>query len=399
MKKLFYENQYISSWETNIESIEKKDNKYFVVLSETAFYPEGGGQPSDKGTIDGIEVLDLLEEDGIIYHILGRAPEKNYVKCSIDFNRRFDYMQQHSGEHILSSSFNKLYNGKIAGFHLGEEYVTIDIALPEISEEMLLKVENYVNENIYKNYEIKTYFVNHDEALSYPLRRLPPDKENIRIVEIEETDCTPCCGIHVSRTGEIGIVKIIKSEKYKGMTRIYFKCGKRALNDFQNKHQIISTLNNMLSTDEKEIIERLKLKEQLIQKLSADIRNFKETLINFEVSNIIESTNNNIISKVYDDKDFDEIQRIAKNLLQRGNYIIIFSSKLDKRILFCCSENFYINCGILFKENLKNYNGKGGGGDKQAQAGFNNIDDMLSFHEFIKEAMSKFCKERNNINN
>ncbi|MCX7885307.1 MAG: alanyl-tRNA editing protein [Caloramator sp.] len=393
MKKLFYENQYISSWETNIESIEKRGDKYFIVLSETAFYPEGGGQPSDKGTINGIEVLDLLEENGIIYHILKKAPEENYVKCSIDFNRRFDYMQQHSGEHILSSSFNKLYNGKIAGFHLGEEYATIDITLPEISEEMLFKVENYVNESIYKNYEIKTYFANYHEALSYPLRRLPPNKENIRIVEIEKTDCTPCCGIHVNRTGEIGIVKILKSEKYKGMTRIYFKCGKRALDDFQNKHKIISKLNNMLSTDESEIIQRLKLKDQQIQKLSADIRSLKEILINFEVSNIIKNTNNNLISKIYDDKNFDEIQRIAKNLLQRGDYIIIFSSKLDKRILFCCSESFSINCGTLFKENLKNYNGKGGGGEKQAQAGFDKIEDMINFHEFINLKILNFFKK------
>ncbi|SKA79860.1 alanyl-tRNA synthetase [Caloramator quimbayensis] len=394
MIKLFYENQYISSWETKIESIEKKDDKYFVVLSETAFYPEGGGQPSDKGLIDGIEVLDLLEENGIIYHILKKIPDKKYVKCSIDFSRRFDYMQQHSGQHILSSFFYKLYNGRTAGFHLGEEYVTIDIALPEISDEMLIEVENCVNENIYKNHEIKTYFVNHDEALSHPLRRLPPNKENIRIVEIEDTDCTPCCGTHVKSTGEIGIVKILKSEKYKGMNRIYFKCGKRAFNDFQNKHQIISTLNNMLSTDEREIIERLKLKEQQIQKLSADIKNLKEILINFEVSNILESTKDIIITKVYDDKDFDEIQRIAKNLLQRGNYIIIFSTKLDKRILFCSSEGFSINCGLLFKENLKNYNGKGGGGERQAQAGFNNIDDMIAFHKFIHLTISTLLKNK-----
>lgn len=224
---------------------------------------------------------------------------------------------------------------------------------------MLKKIENTANEIIYKNYKIKTYFLKYEEALTHALRRLPPSKEDIRIVEIENTDCTPCCGTHVRMTGEIGIIKILKAEKYKGMHRIYFKCGERAFLDFQNKHNIISTLNKTLSCRDEEILDRLTQKEQQIVELSGKLKDLKENIIQYEALNIMKNANNNIISKIYINKNFDDIQKIAKKILDEGDYIVLLLSS-DNRLLLCHSGRFNINCGLIFKEYIKQFNGKGG---------------------------------------
>lgn len=173
------------------------------------------------------------------------------------------------------------------------------------------------------------------------------------------------------------------------MTRIYFKCGKRAFCDYQNKHNIVSNLNKILSCKEDEILERLNQKETLINELSVQLKKLKETLIDLEVSDIIRNTNKNIICKIYNDKNFDEIQRIAKSILEKGSYTILFLSVVDNRILLCHNGNFSTNCGFIFKENIKSFNGQGGGGEKQAQGGFKIREDAINFYEFLKEKILK----------
>ncbi|WDC84731.1 alanyl-tRNA editing protein [Caloramator sp. mosi_1] len=179
----------------------------------------------------------MFEENDTVYHVVDKKIEKNNVKCTIDFERRFDHMQNHTGQHLLSSVFITLYDAPTNSFHLGDDYVSIDIGLENITDEIVKNVEDRVNELIFKNIPVKSYIVNNEEAKKLPLRKLPPTDVNIRIVEIEGIDYSPCCGTHVRNLGEIGMVKILKTEKYKNMTRVYFKCGKRLLRDFQEKIQ------------------------------------------------------------------------------------------------------------------------------------------------------------------
>jgi alanyl-tRNA synthetase len=142
--KLFYNNPYITEFTTEVIQTKIIDNKYHLVLKETAFYPEGGGQPCDLGEIDGIKVEYVYEEDKIIYHVLNENVIKESIFCTVDFKRRFDHMQQHSGEHLLSSILLKLYNGKNVGFHLGTDYVTLDISITNLSKDMVKEVEAQV---------------------------------------------------------------------------------------------------------------------------------------------------------------------------------------------------------------------------------------------------------------
>lgn len=387
-EKLFYNDPYLTQCEAEVKDIINKDGKILVVLDRTPFYPEGGGQPSDHGEINGIRVLHVYEEDDVIYHQVEKAVEDKIVLCKIDFHRRFDHMQQHSGEHLLSGAIFKLYNGNNKGFHLGEDYVTIDIDIDGMTEEMLRTAEDEVNSYIYKNREICTYVVSKEESKNFPMRKQINVDEDVRVVEAKDMDCCPCCGTHVLRTGEIGIIKIIKGERYKGMTRIYLNCGIRVLKDFQNKQNIISNLNRHLSSDENNLLERVENQSLEIEKLTKELKSLKKIMAESEAENIIKAENSKVILRKYEDKSFEDIELIAAALNSK-NFILILSSLKENKILFMNDSDSDISCGKLFKENIKEFNGKGGGNAKRAQGSFENKEDLINFSQFLNRSLTE----------
>lgn len=386
-EKLFYKDPYLTECEAEVKDIINRDGKVFVVLDKTPFYPEGGGQPSDLGEINGVKVLYVYEEKGIIYHQIEKVIEDKKALCKIDFERRFDHMQQHSGEHLLSGAIFKLYNGNNKGFHLGEEYVTVDIDIDGMTDEMLRTAEDEVNSYIYENREICTYVVSKEDSKKFPMRKQINVDEDVRVVEAKDMDCCPCCGTHVLRTGEIGIIKIIKGERYKGMTRIYLNCGIRALKDFQNKQSIISSLNKHLSSDENNLVQRVESQFLEIEKLKKELNGFKKMIAEDEADNIIKTESSKVILRKYEDKSFEDIQLITAALSSK-NYILILSSLKDNKILFINDGDSDTNCGKLFKENIKEFNGKGGGNAKRAQGSFENREDLINFSEFLNKILA-----------
>lgn len=391
-EKLFYIDPYLKESEAEVKDIISKDNKVFVVLDRTPFYPEGGGQPSDIGEIDDVKVTYVYEKGGVIYHQVSEAPKNKIVRCKIDFERRFDHMQQHSGEHLLSGAILKLFGGSNKGFHLGEDYVTIDIDIDSMSEDMMKRAEDEVNLYIFKNVDICTYVVTKEESENFPLRKKINVDENLRIVEAKNMDCCPCCGTHVLKTGEIGIIKIIKVERYKGMTRIYLKCGNRALRDFQSKQNVIAKLNRHLSSDESNLIQRVESQSLELERLRKELNNLKKVFAENEVENIIKIKKSSLVVKTYEDKTFEEVQLIG-TLLFENRYIVILGSILENKVLFENNSDFGINCGKLFKDNIKEFKGKGGGNDKRAQGTFGNKDDLVKFIDFLFSYVNELIKQ------
>ena len=387
--KLYYSNPYLKTSETEIKSITEKDGNFHVALNETIFYPEGGGQPCDRGFIDEIGVLDVYEENDTIFHVLPSSPTQNTVTCDIDFERRFDHMQQHAGEHLLSGVFLSLFDGHNMGFHLGDDYVTIDLSLSDISDSMVLEAENTANELIYKNLEIKTYIVDSETAAKLPLRKPPIVTQSIRIVEIDKVDYSACCGTHVNYTGEIGIIKIVKTQKYKNMTRVYIKCGKRALVDFQNKHDMITNLSSSLSTGESQLISKIESDQSDLKNKSREIKSFRDKLSRYEAQEIINSSQSELIIINFEDKNSEDIESLARQIMQIRDHVLILASLKDKRLLACWSGNYSINLGKIFKENAPSFNGRGGGSNKQAQCSFSQVDDLMGFETFLSEELKQ----------
>jgi alanyl-tRNA synthetase len=382
-EKLYYDNPYLKEWKAQVLDIVERDGRLLVLLDKTAFYPEGGGQPADKGFIEEAQVIHVFEEGKDIYHVIDRWPEEAVVNCRLDFKRRFDLMQQHTGQHLLSSVFYDRYKGETSSFHLGVDYVSIDISLSETSEEIVKDVEVSVNELIYRNLQVKTYIVDKEELSKLLLRKYPKVDEDIRIVEIDTIDYSPCCGTHLRTIGELGLIKIIKTEKYKGVTRIYFKCGRRAFEDFQFKQDIVTNASRQLAVDLESLQDKIKTSAEDLKNDQKIIKELKESLYKYEACDIIKSSGSKVIIKSFEERSFDEVQGLGRAILQEGDYLVILSTHSDNKLWIAHNGSFDIHCGKLFKESLQKFNGRGGGGDKQAQASFQANQNLIELEDYL----------------
>lgn len=389
MTEKWYETKpYTTAWSTEITSVTEHDNHVLVTLKETAFYPEGGGQPSDYGTINGMNVLDVFEQNDEVYHKLPQAPDRKEADCQIDWARRLDHMQHHTGQHLLSAVCIELYDAHTVSFHLGTDTVTIDLAVPSLSDEQLAHIERRANGCIYENKEIRTYYVTKENVHTVPLRKLPDVGDHIRIVEISGIDYSACCGTHVSRTGEIGIIKLLKTEKQRGNTRLHFKCGLRALTDYQLAHDTLSALAGKFSTSRHEVIERIEKLEQEQKQLQKEIEQLHTEKAAYVANELIANSNGEIVTFVSDDQPLKNLQPLIKSITEKGDYIALFSSTLENKVLLAHSGFSSLHCGQLFKEQLAAFNGKGGGNANQAQAGFPTKEEMENFFSFLQRMMN-----------
>lgn len=387
-QKIYYDSAYTREWHTTITGKVDKEDGVYVTLAETAFYPHGGGQPCDLGQIGGIAVLDVNIEDGDVWHKLERTPEQTEVHCEIDWERRFDHMQQHTGQHLLSAITLKLTEAMTLSFHLGTEYDTIDVAAPELGANQLTAIEQEVNRQIYRNARINTSWVTAEEAAQLPLVKQPTVTEDIRIVEIEGVEYNACGGTHVSATGEIGIIKLLKTEKVKGGTRIYFKCGTRALNEFTATQNVLNSIMVKLKTSKDELLERIEKMELEQKQLQTELNAVKTTNDAYYAEELLAARQGLVIAQVFEDKSLKDMQSLATKLTADHEGLVLFASISEAKVVLAQNgQPPEWACGPFFKGNLGAYQGKGGGSEKIAQAGFASSEDALAFYEFTKDQL------------
>lgn len=232
-KRLYYEDAYLKEFEAIVSSCEKKDDNYYVVLDQTAFYPEGGGQPSDHGVLDQVMVVDVECVGDDIFHITNEPIEVGQkVKGKIDWERRFSLMQQHSGEHIVSGLIHHKYGYDNVGFHMGSECITIDFN-GILTLEQLLQVEKEANQYLWSDQKSCIEFLNDREKTGRSYRSKKEIAGYVRLVEFPGADCCACCGLHVYHTGEIGLIKVISVKKFREGVRVEILCGSQAM-DYLN---------------------------------------------------------------------------------------------------------------------------------------------------------------------
>ncbi|WP_336759623.1 alanyl-tRNA editing protein [Paenibacillus sp. USHLN196] len=387
-QKIYYDSAYTREWNTHITGRVDKEDGVYVTLAETAFYPHGGGQPCDLGQIGGIAVLDVNIEDGDVWHKLERAPEQTEVHCELDWERRFDHMQQHTGQHLLSAITLKLTEAMTLSFHLGTEYDTIDVAAAELGADQLTAIEQEVNRQIYRNARINTSWVTAEEAAQLPLVKQPTVTEDIRIVEIEGVEYNACGGTHVSATGEIGIIKLLKTEKVKGGTRIYFKCGTRALNEFTSTQNVLNSIMVKLKTSKDELLERIEKMELEQKQLQTELNAVKTTNDAYYAEELLAARQGLVIAQVFEDKSLKDMQSLATKLTAEHEGLVLFASISEAKVVLAQNgQPPEWACGPFFKGNLGAYQGKGGGSEKMAQAGFASSEDALAFYEFTKDQL------------
>ena len=266
-EKLYDLDSYVTEFECKVIDLYERGEKLNVVLDRTAFFPEGGGQTSDIGTLGDVYVEDVQIECGKIRHIVENSKENSeklrigtVLTGKIDFEKRFSDMQQHSGEHIFSGIVHSLYGYDNVGFHLGSETVTLDFNGP-LTKDDVCKVEKLVNKAVWDNKAIHVFFPTEEEKQTITYRSKKEVDGPLRLVEIPGVDICACCAPHVRRTGEIGLVEVVKFEKYKGGTRLNILCGERALCDVRKKldeNHAVAALLSAKETETAAMVEKLK---------------------------------------------------------------------------------------------------------------------------------------------
>ncbi len=259
MEKIFYTDPQIVDFTAHVtECVSAENGLYRVTLDRTAFFPEEGGQGPDRGLLAGAAVKDVQIQKDVIYHYV-EIPfdEGMQVLGHVDWQKRFDYMQQHSGEHVLSGLFHKHYGLENVGFHLGDEEVTMDISGP-LTGEQLSEIEQLANEIVWLDLPVKAYFPTPGELAALSYRSKLSLTENVRIVEIVGADRCACCAPHVSRTGQIGMIKIVNAQSHRGGMRLNILCGERAYRAFDRDRDSICALSALLSVKQEAVVDGVK---------------------------------------------------------------------------------------------------------------------------------------------
>ena len=392
-KRLYLEDPYQIEFEAHVVEKVIWEKKPALVLDQTCFYPESGGQPCDKGVINGIEIIKVLEDEARIIHLLAGGISSDKVTGKVEWETRFDHMQQHSGQHILSQSFHELLGAETLAFHLGEAFSTLEMDLRKISEEEIENIEERANEIVYENREIKCYFIPEEEIESVPLRRPPKKKGLIRVVEVSDFDFSACGGTHVRRSGEIGLIKILRLERIRNNIRFEFICGRRALEDYLRKSRIVRELSTRFTVNEGEIL-------NTVEKLSSDLKSqrrggkkLQEKIARYEAQEIIQEEKEKIIKEVFVDKTPEEARFLVLNIIRKGDFVVLFGLKGEERghLILACSDSINIDLREIVPIVSPLIKGKGGGRPSLVEVAGEekeNLEQALEkAFEFIKKKM------------
>lgn len=374
-EKLYYKDAYIIEFTARVISSEKREDLYAVVLDRTAFFPEEGGQYADKGMLGSAKVLDVREADGIIYHYTDAPVEVGEeVVGKIDFDERYEKMQCHTGEHILSGIIHELYGLDNVGFHLGADDVTMDVSAP-LSREELDRVERLANEVIYKNVEVTSSFPTPEELSGMQYRSKLDLYENVRIVKIGEYDSCACCAPHVKYTGEIGVIKILDFAKLRGGIRIFISAGRRAVKTFDEYYKTLQSVSGLLSLPKSEIADG-------VNKLIGDLSELKNTYSAYRVS-VLErqaealeySEGNRVI--LLDGASIPELIAYSNAARTKTGGILVLLSGVEGDYKYVISSQS-VNLREISAQINKSLLGRGGGRPEMIQGSFASKYDEIA---------------------
>jgi len=341
-QRLYYDDAYLLEFEAEVVARVERDGHPAVILDRTAFYPESGGQPWDKGTLGGAEVLAVLDEDGAIVHILRSEIAAGPVRGRVDRATRLDHMQQHTGQHVLSQAFWELLKGETLSFHMGPDVSTLEIGLKTISDADCDRVEDRANAVVWEDRPVKTYFVPEERIGEVPLRRPPKKQGLLRVVEVDGFDYSACGGTHVRRTGEIGLIRIGGTEKIRGNLRFEFLCGGRALRDYRAKDRSARKLAAAFSCPAADVagpIEKLTAEGKALKKRA---RRLEERLAAFESREVIRAAAGRVIAGVLEDKTPEEARFLALAIVKNGEFAVAYgvAGESQAHVIVARSETF-----------------------------------------------------------
>ena len=374
-ERLYYADSYCTEFDALVQAVTRREDGWLAMLDRTAFYPASGGQPSDTGTLADARVLEVVDqEDGAIGHLLDRElPIGRSVHGAIDWERRFDHMQQHSGQHVLSSAFDRLHRARTVGFHLGAASSTIDLDR-DLSPGLIAAAEEAANRIVWEDRPVSVRFATEEEAARLSLRKEPTRSGVLRLVEIADFDLSACGGTHVARTGAIGVIAVASWERFKGGVRVEFLCGGRAMRSFHGLRDAVAGSIRLLSVLPEEL-------PAAIEKLQADSRSQKRTqqalqeqLASHEARALalrgaaIGAVT--LVAEALSGWDANGLRRLASVITASPGFIVALASTGSPvLIVIARSEDVAIDASAILRRITERFGGRGGGKSDLAQGG------------------------------
>lgn len=376
--RLYFTEPYRTEFEATVRSVDTLDLRRAVILDRTAFYPTSGGQPFDTGTLNGVRVSDVIDrEAGGIAHIIeyreGELGVGDRVQGIIDWPRRFEHMQQHTGQHVLSAAFERVKSVRTVSFHLGSDISTIDLDR-ELAPAEIRRAEELANHVVWDDRPVVIRFAEAEDAKTLPLRKEPARTGTLRLIEIQDFDVSACGGTHVARTGAIGIISVLGSDRFRGGIRVSFVCGVRALRSLRTFSDAVTGSLRFLSVDPVELPSAIERAQAENKGLKREIKHLQEKLAPYEAAELAASGQRvgerTIVTRVLEGCDAVALKSLATAVASRAGYAVaLLSATAPYLVVVACSPDVKVDAAAVLKSLMARFGGRGGGRPDLAQGG------------------------------
>ena len=381
-ERLYYSDSHLIEFDARVVDLSDRVSGWTaIVLDRTAFYPTGGGQPSDTGTLNGARVEECIDdgENGVLHVIKGAAPSRGaLVHGRVDWSRRLDHMQQHTGQHILSQAFVTLFNAPTKSFRVLDASCEIDVDLNNPTSEVIERAVELANNVVWEDRAITIRNVTSTEAAELPLRKEPARDGDLRLIEIEGFDLTPCGGTHAYRTGEVGMIGVRSWERAKGLTRIEFAAGTRALADYRKANKSAREVAALFSTGRDDAPDVAAQMVEEHKELNRRIRVLEESVAEAEAAKLLARARDGVVFEIFESRDAESLKRLAHALTMHPGTVALLASR-DKdtaRLVFARSADAVGDMNALMREACAMLDGRGGGKPEIAQGGGKNVSNI-----------------------
>ena len=393
-ERLYYSDSHLIEFEARVVGVTDRVSGWTaVVLDRTAFYPTGGGQPSDTGTLNGSRVAECVDDgdNGVLHMIQGPTPARDsVVRGRVDWARRLDHIQQHTGQHILSQALITLFNAPTRSFRVMEASCEIDVELNNPTTEIIERAVELANNVVWEDRAITILNVTPDQAAEMPLRKESAREGELRLIEIEGFDLTPCGGTHAYRTGEVGMIAVRSWERAKGLTRIEFVAGTRALADYRKANKTARDIAAMFSTGRDDAPQLAAAMVEENKELHRRIRMLEEEAADVEAERLLAGASDGVVMGVFDGRDAESLKKLAHALMANPGIVALLGSR-DKdtaRLVFGRSADASGDMSALMREACAMLDGRGGGRPEMAQGGGKRVEQLEETVRLMKEKLT-----------
>jgi alanyl-tRNA synthetase len=371
-EKLFWKDSYQKEFSANVVEQFPVQDGQAVVLDQSCFYATSGGQPNDLGVLNSRKVKDVRMEGGRLLHILTESLPEGAVQGMIDWTRRFDHMQQHTGQHILSAAFHKLFQAETSSFHLGEEFCSIELNRPQLSEPQVRQAEQLANEIIFRAEPVTAFFVDAARAAEYPLRKQSDLAESLRIIQISDFDLSPCSGTHVRNTGEVGMVFVYGHEKLSQSLKITFLCGSRINSRYKKDLSILKDLSRNLTTSFDLLPDSIGKLQTQLKDLRKENNRFHEERLKLEAASLYQESKDwngfRLLVRLMN-RPYQDLRFLAQKISEKESALGALISISDQRAVFFKNSEVTFDLKPVFQQFLVSTGAKGGGPPHFLEAG------------------------------